>query len=58
MVLHEEIKALQGVHVLTSVWRREWQHKDILIGFDDQMWKDFFGEWQNYLSVKEESPAL
>ena len=36
----EEMKMLQGVSVLTSVWAREWQYKDILIDFYDQVWKD------------------
>ena len=44
----EEMKALQGV--LTSVWAREWQFKDILNNFDDQVWKDLSEEWQKYLS--------
>ena len=37
----EEMKALQGVCVLTLVWAREWQYKDILTEFDDQVWKTF-----------------
>ena len=54
----EETKALQGVCVLTSVWAREWQYKDILTEFDDQVRKDLSEEWQKFLSEKEESPAL
>ena len=54
----EEMKALQGVCVLTSVWAREWQCKDILIDFDGQVWTDLSEELQKYLSEKEESPAL
>ena len=34
-----------------------WLYKDILINFDDQVWKDLSEEWQKYLSEKEESPA-
>ena len=30
----EEMKVLQGVSVLTSVWAREWQYKDILNDID------------------------
>ena len=54
----EELKALQGVCVLTSVWARERQYRDILINFDGQVWKDVSDEWQKYLLEKEESPAL
>ena len=31
------MKALQGVCVLTSVWAREWQYKDLEL---DQVWRD------------------
>ena len=48
----------EWVCVLTSVWAREWQYKDILTEFDDQVWKELSEEWQKYLSEKEESPAL
>ena len=55
----EEMKAPQGVCVLTSVWAREWQYQDILHEFDDQVCvKDLSEEWQRYLSEKEESLAL
>ena len=54
----EEMKALQGVCVLTSVWAREWNHKDILNEYNNQVWTDLSEEWQKYLSEKEESPAL
>ena len=53
----EEMKALQGVCVLTSVCAREWQYKDFLSDLDDQVWRDLSDEWQKYLSEKEESPA-
>ena len=36
----EEIKAPQGVCMLTSVWAREWQYKDFLSDLDDQVWGD------------------
>ena len=42
----EEMQALQGVCVLTSVWARELQYRDILINFDGQVWKDLSEEWQ------------
>ena len=42
----EEMKALQGVCVLASVWAREWQCKDIPVNFDDQVWTDLSEEWQ------------
>ena len=54
----EEMNALQGVCVLTSVWAREWQYKDVLTEFDDQVWKDVSDKWQKYLSEIEESPVL
>ena len=54
----EEMRALQGVCVLTSVWAIEWQHKDFLSDLGDQVWIDLSDDWQNYLSEKEESPAL
>ena len=54
----EEMKALQGVCMLTSVWAREWQSKDFLSDLDDQVWRDLSDDWQKYLSEKEESPAL
>ena len=42
----------------TSVLAKEWQHKDILIDFDDKVWTDLSKEWQKYMSEKEESLAL
>ena len=42
----EEMQALQSVCVLTSVWARELQYRDILINFDGQVWKDLSEEWQ------------
>ena len=42
----EEMKALQGVCVLTSVWAREWQ-EDILSNVDDQVCRDLSDEWAN-----------
>ena len=49
----EEMKAPQGVCVLTSVWAREWQYKDILINFDDQVWKYLSEEWQSTCQKKK-----
>ena len=37
MVLLEEMKAQQGVCMLTSVWAREWQYKELLSDLDDQV---------------------
>ena len=54
----EEMKALQGACVLTSVWAGEWQYKDFLTDLDDQVWRDLSEDRQKYLSEKEESPAL
>ena len=51
----EELKAPQGVCVLTSVWAREWQYKELLSDLDDQVWRDLSVEWQKFLSEKEES---
>ena len=48
----EEMKVLQCVSVLTSVWAREWQYKDILIDFDDQVWKDLSENWQSQRKEK------
>ena len=42
----EEMKVLQVVSVLTSVWAREWQYKDVLNDIDDLMWEDLSEEWQ------------
>ena len=54
----EDMKALQGACVLTSVWVREWQYKDLLTDLDDQVWKELSEEWRKYLSEKEERPAI
>ena len=54
----EEMKALQGACVLTSVWAREWHYKDFRTDLDDQMWRDRSEDWQKYLSEKEESSAV
>ena len=40
----KEMKALQGVCVLTSVWAREWQFEDILSNVDDQVCRDLSDE--------------
>ena len=54
----EEMKALEGVCMLTSVQAREWQYKELLSDLDDQLWRHLSDEWQQYLSEKEESLAL
>ena len=54
----EEMEALQGVCVLTSVWAREWQYKDFLTDLDDQVWRDRSDDCQKDLSEKEQSFAL
>ena len=54
----EEMKALQSVCVLTSVWAREWQYKDFLTDLDDQVWRDLSDDWEKYLLEKEEDSAL
>ena len=55
----EEMKALQGDCVLTSVWAREWLYKDFLTDLDDQVWRDLSEDWQMYVSeTEEECPAL
>ena len=35
----QEVKVLQGVSVLTSVWAREWRYKDILQDIDGLVWE-------------------
>ena len=50
----EEMKALEGVCMLTSVQAREWQHKELLSDLDDQLWRHLSDDWQQYLSEKEE----
>ena len=54
----EQMKVLQGVSVLTSVWAREWQYKDILNDIGALMWEDLSEDWPKYLSEGGESPAL
>ena len=49
---------LQSVSVLTSVYVREWQYKDILNDIDNQAWEDLSEDWHTYVSEGEESPAL
>ena len=46
----EEMKVLQGVSLLTSVWATEWQHRDNLGDIDGLMWEDLSEDWQKYLS--------
>ena len=54
----EEMQVLQGVSVLTSVWAREWQYKDILNDIDGLMWEALAEDLRKYLSEAGESPAL
>ena len=44
--------------MLTSVWAREWQHKDILNDIDGLVWVDLSEVWLKYLSEGGENPAL
>ena len=46
----EEMQALQCVSAITSVWAREWQHKDILNDIDGLMWEGLSKDLQKYLS--------
>ena len=55
---HGEMKVLQGVSLLMSVWVREWQYKDVLPDFDSQMWEDQSEEWQKYMSEKRRKSCL
>ena len=41
----QEMKVLQGVSVLTCVWAREWQYKDILNDIDGLMWNIGKNTW-------------
>ena len=54
----EEMKVLQGVSVLTSVWAREWQYKVVVNDMDGLMWEDLSEYWQKYATEGGESPAL
>ena len=47
----EEMKAIQGVCALMSVWAREWQFKDFLTDLDDQVWRDLSDDWK--ISVRK-----
>ena len=53
----DEMKALQGVCMLTSVWARVAQYKELLSDLDDQVWRDLSGDKPKYLSEKEERSA-
>ena len=56
-VSFQEMKALQGVPVLTSVGAREWQYEDILIDFDDKVWKDLSEDWQSTCQKTKKDPS-
>ena len=51
----EEMKPLQGVCMLTSVWAREWQYTDFLSDLDDQVWRDLSEVLQKYLIASTRS---
>ena len=48
----EEMKALQGVCMLTSMWAGERQYEGLLSDLDDQVWRDLSDDLQKYLSKK------
>ena len=54
----EEMNVLQGVSVLTSVWARAWQYKDILNDIDGLMCEDLSEDRQKHLPEGGESLAL
>ena len=51
----EEMKALQGVCMLTSVRARERQH---LSDLDQQVWRDLSDDWQTDLLEKKKHRSL
>ena len=53
-----EMKVLQGVSLLMSVWVRRWQCKDIQNDIDDLMWEDLSEDWRKHVSEGGESPAM
>ena len=54
----EEMKTLRRVCMLSSVWAKEWQYKELLSDLDDQVWRELTDDWQKFVCEKEESPAL
>ena len=46
----EEMKVLQGVSVLTSVWAGERQYKEILNDIGGLVWEDFSEDWMCFCS--------
>ena len=43
--------------MLTTVWAREWQYKELLSDLDDQVWTELSDDWQKFLSEKEVPPC-
>ena len=54
----EEMKALQGACVLTSLWARKWQYKDFLTDLDDQVSRDPSENWQKVHVRRRKSRLL
>ena len=53
-----EMKALQSACMIVPMKSREKEYDEFLSDQDSQMWKEMSEEWQQYLRVKEESPAV
>ena len=53
-----ERKELQSACTLVSMKAREKEYEEFLSYQDDQVWKEMSEEWQQYLTEKEESPAV
>ena len=53
-----EMKALQSACMIVSIKAREKEYDEFLSDQDSQMWKEMSEEWQQYVRVKEESPAV
>ena len=54
----EEMKALQGACVLTSLWAREWQYKDFLTDLDDQVSRDLSEKLAKSTCQKKKVPPV
>ena len=52
----EEMQAVQGVCMRTSVLAREWQYEELVSALDDKVSRDLSDDWQKYLSEKEKAP--
>ena len=53
-----EMRALQSACMLVSIKAREKEYEEFLSDQDNQVWKELSEEWQQYLTEKEESPAV